>query len=296
MSDQVEVFDSHEAKVGQLTVRRALPRRQLRTIGAWCFADHMGPAEVTETSGLDIGPHPHTGLKTVTWLVDGAVLHRDSLGSEQVIRPDQLNLMTAGHGVVHAEEATDTYRGTLQGVQLWVAQPEGTRHGPAAFAHHADLPRAEIGVAEVTVLAGTFAGATSPALFDTALVGVDAVINPGHLTWELDPTFEYAVIALEGQVRVGEAIARPGQIAVLGTDRQEIGVEALGRSRLLLLGGVPFPETLVMWWNFVARDRAEISAAVAQWRDGDGRFGEVDSRLLRIPSPVPPWPPGTTAA
>lgn len=295
MSDHVEVLDSHEATVGQLTVRRALPRRQLRTIGAWCFADHMGPAEVTETSGLDVGPHPHTGLKTVTWLVDGAVLHRDSLGSEQVIRPGQLNLMTAGHGVAHAEEATDSYRGTLQGVQLWVAQPEATRHGPAGFAHHAELPRVEIGPAELTVLAGTFAGATSPAQFDTELVGVDAVVGAGRATWELNPAFEYAVIALEGQVRIGDAVARPGQIATLGTDRQEIDLEALETSRVLLLGGVPFPETLVMWWNFVARDRAEISAAVAAWRDRGERFGEVDSRLDRIPAPLSPWPSGSSA-
>src|SRR4051794_32278287 len=129
----IEVTDGREAVVGRIPVRRVLPRRNRRTVGAWCFADQMGPEEVTETAGLDIGPHPHIGLHTVTWLVDGAVLHRDSLGSEQVIRPGQLNLMTAGHGVVHAEEAVDTYRGRLHGVQLWVAQPAATRDGSAAF-------------------------------------------------------------------------------------------------------------------------------------------------------------------
>ncbi len=121
-----EVLTSHSAPVGSLTVRRALPQRARRTIGAWCFADHMGPADVTEGSGLDIGPHPHIGLQTVTWLIDGQALHRDSLGTEQVISAGKLNLMTAGHGVSHAEEATGHYRGVLQGIQLWIAQDDGS--------------------------------------------------------------------------------------------------------------------------------------------------------------------------
>jgi quercetin 2,3-dioxygenase len=124
----VEITPSRESVVGAMRVRRALPRIGRRTVGAWCFADHMGPELVTETRGLDIGPHPHTGLQTVTWLVAGEVLHRDSLGSEQVIRARQLNLMSAGQGVTHSEEATGRYRGRLHGVQLWVAQPEATRH------------------------------------------------------------------------------------------------------------------------------------------------------------------------
>src|SRR5947209_17591857 len=147
----VEVTDGHEAVVGTTTVRRVLPRRTRRTVGAWCFADHMGPEQVTETEGLDIGPHPHMGLHTVTWLVEGAVLHRDSLGSEQLIRPGQLNLMTAGNGIAHAEEHVRTYRGTMHGVQLWVAQPAQTRNGPADFAHHAELPCAETGGSAATV-------------------------------------------------------------------------------------------------------------------------------------------------
>ncbi|HSO56188.1 MAG TPA: pirin family protein, partial [Actinomycetes bacterium] len=134
----VEITPSREAVVGAMRVRRALPRIGRRTVGAWCCADHLGPELVTETQGLDIGPHPHTGLHTVTGLVAGEVLHRDSLGSEQVIRAGQLNLMTAGQGVTHSEEATGRYRGQLHGVQLWVAQPEPTRNGPAAFEHHAE--------------------------------------------------------------------------------------------------------------------------------------------------------------
>src|SRR4051794_26091988 len=162
----VEVTEGREATVGTMTVRRVLPRRARRTVGAWCFADHMGPEQVTETRGLDIGPHPHTGLHTVTWLLSGELLHRDSLGSEQLIRPGQLNLMTAGHGVAHAEEASRTYRGELQGVQLWVAQPAVTRHGQPAFEHHVELPLVSLGAGEASVLVGSFGDVVSPARAD----------------------------------------------------------------------------------------------------------------------------------
>src|SRR3954453_1720353 len=141
----LEISESREAQVGALPVRRALPRRARRTVGAWCFVDHMGPISVTDERGVDLGPPPHTGLQTVTWLLDGEILHRDSLGSEQIIRPGQLNLMTAGHGVAHAEAATGRYEGALHGVQLWVAQPSSTRDGEPAFEHHAELPRVELG-------------------------------------------------------------------------------------------------------------------------------------------------------
>src|SRR4051795_11788259 len=190
----VEVTDGREAVVGTTTVRRVLPRRTRRTVGAWCFADQMGPEEVTETNGLDIGPHPHLGLHTVTWLVSGAVLHRDSLGSEQLIRPGQLNLMTAGHGVAHAEEASGTYRGELQGVQLWVAQPEATRNGSPGFEHHGEPPRVSVGAGEANVLVGSFGAVTSPARADTPLVGVEGALGAGASTWPLRPDFEYAVV------------------------------------------------------------------------------------------------------
>src|SRR3954465_5907487 len=173
----VEVTESHNAVVGRFNVRPALPRRGRRTVGAWCFADHMGPADVTESSGLDVGPHPHIGLQTVTWLLDGQALHHDSLGSEQLIEPGQLNLMTSGGAVAHAEEATGHYRGTLEGIQLWVALPEATRHGAAAFEHHAALPQGECAGAAAPVLLGEYAGLRSPARTDTPLVGVDLEVR-----------------------------------------------------------------------------------------------------------------------
>ena len=287
----VEVLDGREARVGKFTVRRVLPTRPLRTVGAWCFADHMGPAEVTERSGLDVGPHPHTGLQTVTWLMSGEALHKDSLGSEQLIRPGQLNLMTAGRGIVHAEEATGGYRGTLHGVQLWVAQPDEERFGDPAFAHHGELPVVEHGSATATVLAGSFLDATSPAGFVTDLLGLDMVVRPGSVTLPLRRELEHAVVALEGEVLVDGAVARPGQIASLGVGREEVQVQAREHARVLVLGGVPFPEKLFMWWNFVARSADEVSGFYADWRDHGERFAPVDSALDRIPAPTPPWEP-----
>ncbi len=285
----VEVFDPREATVGRLTVRRALPRRTLRTVGAWCFADQMGPAEVTETSGLDVGPHPHIGLQTVTWLVAGEALHRDSLGSEQLITPGQLNLMSAGNGIAHAEEATGHYAGRLHGMQLWVAQPESTRHGPPRFQHVAELPLVAQPAAEVTVLAGTFEGAASPAEYDSDLVGLDAVLRPGTTVWPMRPDFEHVVVVLEGEVEVQGAVARPGQLAALGAGRDEAALKVREQSRLMLLGGAPFGSDVLMWWNFVARTREEIDAAYRSWRDDDGRFGDTGSALPRIPTPPPLW-------
>ncbi len=200
-SVDIEVTDSSEATVGGFTVRRALPRRGRRTVGAWCFADHMGPADVTEGTGLDVGPHPHMGLQTVTWLLDGQALHKDSLGSEQVLAAGQLNLMTAGAGVAHAEEATGHYRGTLEGIQLWIAQPEATRHGSADFEHHADLPTVELPGAIATVLVGDVLGARSPARHDTPLVGADLDVH-ADVTVPLRADFEHAFIVLRGTVAI----------------------------------------------------------------------------------------------
>jgi quercetin 2,3-dioxygenase len=281
----LEIFDSHETLVGTLRVRRALPRRAHRSVGAWCFADHMGPAAVTETRSVDIGPHPHMGLQTVTWLVAGEILHRDSLGSEQIVRAGQLNLMTAGHGVAHSEEATGRYRGELHGIQLWVAQPENTRHGAPAFEHHAELPIVEWDRLRATVLVGDFAGVISPARRDSAHVGVELALRPGASTLPLRADYEYALIVLDGAVMASATNVEPGHLAYIGSGRTHYTLEVAAPSRVLLLGGVPFPETLAMWWNFVARSNDEIGAARRSWSDDDGRFGRVATSLARIAAP-----------
>jgi quercetin 2,3-dioxygenase len=299
----VEITESRTAQVGAHTVRRALPRRGRRTVGAWCFVDHMGPATVTDPEAVGIGPHPHTGLQTVTWLLSGELRHRDSLGSDQVIRPGQLNLMTAGNGVAHAEEAND-FRGQFQGVQLWVAQPDATRHGDAAFEHHADLPRFDLSSGVASVLVGSSGATTSDARHDTDHVGIDLDLRSGSSVVEVDPTFEYALVVLEGAVDVagppatgadGSATATatstvaPGHLAYLGLGRDELALVTVDPARALLIGGVPFESPIVMWWNFVARSQDEVTASQRSWNADDGRFGTVTSRLDRIPSPIPPW-------
>jgi redox-sensitive bicupin YhaK (pirin superfamily) len=290
----IEVTPSHEARVGDVTVRRALPRPRRRTVGAWCFADHLGPVAVSEEHGLDVGPHPHMGLHTATWLIEGEALHRDSLGTEQLLVPGALNLMTAGRGIAHSEEATGSYAGRLQGIQLWIAQPEETRHAAAAFEHHAELPRLELGANAVTVLLGALGGAVSPARRDTELVGADLDLAT-DAELGIEAAFEHALIVLEGEARVDRRLLAPGHLGYLGPGRSELRIEVRARSRLLLLGGTPFEEPLEMWWNLVGRSRAELAEAYDSWVRDDGRFGTVASSLERILT-TPPRAPSEDAS
>ena len=309
------VHDAKTAEVAGFRVRRALPRRGIRTVGAWCFADHMGPELVTETSGLDVGPHPHIGLQTVTWLMEGAVLHTDSLGSEQLIRPGQLNLMTAGRGIVHAEESVRAHStsgsstATMHGVQLWIAQPSATRDGASAFSHYADPPRLDVRHGMATVFLGEYAGAVSDARTDTAVVGVDADLQTGTTTWALRPDFEYAVYVVSGDITIRgvdaatySRFAMPvihaheGQLVDLRIHGGEITIEVPSAARILLLGGEPLGEPLYMWWNFVGRSREEIAQASSDWAayvetgarasEGSPRFDRVASTLTPTVAPA----------
>ncbi len=249
----------------------------------------MGPSIVEGGPGLGIGPHPHIGLQTVTWLLAGEILHRDSLGFEQPIRPGQLNLMTAGGGVSHAEETPPGAPPDLHGIQLWVAQPEQTRHGEPAFEHHAELPVAELPGAVATVMVGEFAGALSPARRDTDHVGVDVALATGRSVLPLRPDYEHAIVVLEGAIGIGDEVVRPGTLAYLGEHRDELPLVVAEPTRLVLLGGVPFESPILMWWNFVGRTREEIDAATESWQRDDGRFGTVNSALARIPAIPTPW-------
>ncbi len=288
----VEISESRASTVGSFPVRRALPQRSRRTVGAWCFVDHMGPATVSAERGLGVAPHPHIGLQTVTWLFEGEALHRDSLGTEQVIRPGQLNLMTAGHGVAHSEEGTGRSAGRIHGVQLWVAQPDTTRRAPAAFEHHAELPRLELdGGGTATVLVGALAGCESPARRDTDHVGVDLDLPRAPVTIPVRPEHEHALVVFDGAVDIDGATVVPGHLAHLGTGRGDITLSSRDPAHALLIGGVPFGEHVLMWWNYVARSREEIVAAHDQWTRRDPRFGTVASPLTPIDVPPPPWRP-----
>ena len=296
---ELELLTARASQVGSLPVARVLPSRPHRTVGAWCFADLMGPVDLPAGEGADVAPHPHCGLQTVTWLFAGEILHRDSLGSEQVIRPGQCNLMTAGHGVAHSEESTSRRGGRVHGIQLWAAQPSATRDGAAAFEHHADLPRVALsgpqGAGEATVFVGGFAGVASPAQVDQGRdwesLGVEVTVR-GAVDVPVVATHEHAVVVIDGTVAVGGMPLAAGTHAHLGPGPDGFTLEAIDEpddARVVLLGGVPFPEELTMWWNFVARSRAEISAAWQQWSDGDPRFPDVASPMPRTEVDPPHW-------
>jgi redox-sensitive bicupin YhaK (pirin superfamily) len=258
-------------------------------VGAWCFLDAYGPHELAGSPGMRVGPHPHIGLQTVTWLLAGEVVHRDSLGSDQLIRPGQLNLMTAGRGVAHAEQTPASYRGEIHLVQLWVAQPDATRFAAPAFEHHGELPHLELDNATATVLIGDFGGATSPARRDTDHFGADLALRAGSTTLPLRPDCEHALLVLEGDIAIGAKRIGPDELAYIGTGRDALEIVTSAPARMLLLGGMPFEARPFMWWNFVARSRDEVDDAVRDWNGGDDRFGRVDSPLARIDSPAPPW-------
>ena len=284
--DCIEPRQGRATTVGGLPVTRVLPTKGRRTVGAWCFVDLMGPVDAERPDPMEVGPHPHIGLSTVTWLLEGEALHSDSLGTEQVIRPGQLNWMTAGHGIAHAELAA---RPPFRGVQMWVAQPEGTRHGQSRFEHLEELPRFDVDGATGTLLVGSLAGAVSPAITDSALVGAEVLIGPGTVPLPLEPGFEHAVAPLDGVVRVGDEIVEPGWLALVPPGIDELPVTARTHARFLLLGGEPLGERIQMWWNFVARSQEELTTAWADWRDRTERFGDVPSSLERIEAPTPPW-------
>ncbi len=285
-----EVTSARLARVGDIEVRRLLPLRQRRSVGAWCFVDHYGPASVDGVAGMQVPPHPHIGLQTVTWLIEGTVLHRDSLGSEQLIRPGQLNLMTAGHGIAHSEESPEDHDPSLHGVQLWLALPDAHRQVAPGFEHLTDLPRLRAGGLDVTVFAGSLAGVTSPARVFSPLVGaeISAPVDAAG-TLPLRPSHEHVIFTAFGTAAVEGAPLGPGSLLYLPALRDRVAIAASAGARLFLLGGEPLGETLLMWWNFVGRTPEDIAGAARDWAQGQ-RFGTVTG-YHGAPLPAPPLDP-----
>ena len=260
------ILDGHEVPLGDGTeVRRLLPNRQLRTVGAWCFADHYGPDDVTDGPGMAVAPHPHTGLQTVSWLLAGEVLHRDSLGSVQRVGPRELSLMTAGHGISHSEESPADRSAVLHGVQLWVALPVDVTE--PAYEHHVDLPVLERDGLTLTVFHGAYDGTSAPGACFTPLVGLE---SRGCGVLALDPEWEHAVFALEEPAGADDDQLHVGQVLHLPPGRTEVALDGT----VMVLGGRPFGEPLLLWWNFVCRSNDEVVRAREDWATGD-RFGEV---------------------
>lgn len=294
------VLEAREVPLGgvrAMNVLRVLPSKDVPTIGAWCFLDRFGPAEVR----MRVEPHPHIGLQTVTWPLVGEIRHRDTIDSDVVLRRGQLNLMTAGRGIAHSEYSVGEEAGPLDALQLWVVLPDGAATGAPGFEQHLSLPGltlpAETGSdADVTVVMGSYAGVDSPATAYTPIVGAEIRLERGtSVVLPFDPAWEHGLLLVEGDARVSgsdlaETALSTDDVLFLGDSREGVTVSSESGALLFLLGGEPFEQDLVMWWNFAARSHEEIAQAREDWEAGSDRFGHVvghgDERV-----PAPPIPP-----
>ncbi|MDM4139647.1 MULTISPECIES: pirin family protein [Mycobacterium] len=287
----VHVLQPREVPLGgprAIRVQRTLPQRQRSLVGAWCFIDHYGPV----AARMDVPPHPHTGLQTVSWLFSGEVEHRDSAGVHAAVRPGELNLMTAGAGICHSEVSAES-GAPLHGVQLWVALPASGRDAGRDFTHYVPTPVALPG-AQVRVFLGELTGSRSPVPTFTPLLGAQIDLDAGTtLDIDVDPTFEHGVLCDSGAVHVDGTGLTIAELAYRSPGPAQLQVRNAGerRARVLLLGGAPFTEELVMWWNFVGRSHEDIVGYRQQWEDADDRFGAVRGyrgALARLPAPPLP--------
>jgi redox-sensitive bicupin YhaK (pirin superfamily) len=278
-----------------LPIRRLLPRARRRLVGPWCFLDSYGPLSFGPGKPMDVAPHPHVGLQTVSWLLEGELVHNDSLGLAGAAAPGVLNLMTAGRGIAHAEETPPSNSGRLRGIQAWVALPEAHRETAPGFEQHRALPSVALEGGRATLFMGELAGARSPARAFSEVVGSEIVGDAaGRVAVPLQVGFEHALIPLSGSCRLDGQPLAVDALYYVGSRRRELVVEVDQEpARILLLGGAPFGETILMWWNFVARTTEEIVAARDDWQAGR-RFGHVaayDGARLEAPAfvarPVP---------
>ena len=291
----VEVLSARDVPLGgprAMRVRRTLPQRQRSLIGAWCFADHYGPDNVAVSGGMDVAPHPHTGLQTVSWLFTGAVEHRDSLGTHALVRPGELNLMTSGRGICHSEVSTPG-TAVLHGVQLWVALPDAHRNRPRDFQHYAP-PAADLGGATARVFLGTLAGLRSPVPTYSPLLGAEIVLTAhARLSLPVDLAYEHGILVDAGPVSLCGSTLQRAELGYLppGTATLELANLTGDQARILLLGGTPFPEDIVMWWNFVGRSHEEIVSFREAWEAETDQFGHVEGYAgtpQRLPAPPLP--------
>lgn len=301
----VSVLEAREVPLGgprAMSVRRTLPQRGRTMIGAWCFVDHYGPDAVDETGGMKVAPHPHTGLQTVSWLFTGEIEHRDSAGNHAMVRPGELNVMTAGRGISHSEVSTPGTT-TLHGAQLWVALPAAHRGTDPGFRHH--VPDAVTGDGwEARVFLGSLLGSTSPVPTFSPLVGAELLLSPGtSLVLDVDPAHEHGVLVDAGTLAVEGVRGTASDLVHVPTGCTTVTLQAGDEPvRALVLGGEPLGEAIVMFWNFIGSSHEEVAAYREEWQaqitrdDGsvvpdsqdvaDGRFGVVvGDHLAPIPAP-----------
>ncbi|MEU8892725.1 pirin family protein [Streptomyces sp. NPDC048442] len=286
-----ELLSPRHVKLGESTeVRRLLPNLGRRMVGAWAFVDHYGPDDIADEPGMQVPPHPHMGLQTVSWLHEGEVLHRDSTGSLATVRPRELGLITSGRGISHSEESPRPHARLLHGAQLWVALPDAHRDVEPHFQHHADLPTVAAPGLTATVILGELDGAPSPGTTYSPIVGADLTLARGTQTsLPLDPDFEYAVLSMSGEAHVDGVPVLPGSMLYLGCGRTELPLRAESDAGLMLLGGEPFEQEIVMWWNYIGRSHDDIAQARSDWMNSS-RFGEVKG-YDGAPLPAPELPP-----
>lgn len=278
---------AREAILGEhMKIRRLLPHKKQRMIGAWCFFDHAGPADVSQGAGVRVGPHPHTGLQTFSWMVDGEILHRDSLGYKQLLKKGEVNLMTAGKGISHSEESPAERSPLLQLAQFWIALPNEKRFIEPAFTHYPELPKVQKSQALITVLVGEFLGEVSPVAVHSPLVAADITTSQAtRIELDLNPAFEYGLAVLTGSAHADDNLLEPGTLLYLGKDRTQLCLEIDSASQIILIGGEPFHEDIMLYWNFVARTKAEVLEFIALWENTE-HFGQVqgyDGPALEAP-------------
>jgi hypothetical protein len=256
-------------------------------VGPWCFLDQFGPIKFTNEKPMKVPPHPHIGLQTVSWLMSGEILHTDSLGSEAVLSPGGVNVMTSGRGIAHAEESPELNSGNLSGIQLWVALPEENRNTAPSFNNVQQVPKIEINGGLFQLFAGSYGGIQSSIRFFSEILGLDLQIHPRQtINFHLDSHFEHALLVLEGDCSAEKVDLGQKTLYYLSIGRQKLKISSQNGCRLLLIGGPPFPEKILMWWNFVARSPDEISQARADWV-AQRRFGIVKgTKLERLSAPV----------
>jgi len=290
---QALLLEAREVPLGGvrgMSVHRSLPQRALPMVGAWCFLDRFGP----QHARMRVEPHPHIGLQTVTWPFVGEVRHRDAIGSDVVVRRGVLNIMTSGAGISHSEYSVGDDPVPLDALQLWVALPESRRHGERDFERIGDLPVVDLGGgAAAQVVVGEFAGTASPARMYTPIVGAEITVPAGaSVRLPLTPEWEYAVVGISGAptVLVDDPVAVPDLgLLHLGVQRSHVEITATTDATVFLLGGEPFEDDIVMWWNFVGRTHEEIAEAREAWEAGTDRFGHVVGHgEERIPAPPLP--------
>lgn len=305
----IQTLEPRLADVGGIPIARLLPNKGKKPIGAWCFLDHAGPADFDQDdAGMQVGRHPHTNLQTFSWMLNGEVLHKDSLGNAQVITKNQVNVMTAGtglnQGISHTEQSVfpdtggskDAARG-ISMVQLWIALPTDQKI-ERSFHHYPELPTWSEGNAEMVLTTGSYTnvlGETfeAPTIQYSKLVGIDVYFKQdGEATLSLESGFEYGILVSEGQIESEGKVCQQDQLFRFHdsdvANSKSIKLAAKKGTRIMFIGGEPLNNPVLLWWNFVADNKAEIEQSIIDWNNGHERFGNVDSDMKRLPAPELP--------